>query len=247
MLNRNLSLCAAVYFVLFVSIAHAQLPQISSGLNYLSSSQNTEGAWSTDSSVVDTTAATVSALESMKLLNQTTGTPYTAGISWLQGLSPQSIGYIAERVRALSLGDGSANELIAALDPITGAWGGGEGYEIDVLDTSIVLGALKSVNYADITRIFKTIEYLTTQQNIDGGWGFTQGDDSNVFVTAHVLSTLSQFKSLYIMDQQLTNAAAFLLSKQNLDGGFGSSPSTVYETALALIALIESGQGTAVP
>ena len=70
MLNRNfLSFCVAIYFVFFATIAHAQLPQISSGLSYLSSSQNTEGFWATDASLVETYAATVSAVESMELLN----------------------------------------------------------------------------------------------------------------------------------------------------------------------------------
>ncbi len=83
--------------------------------------------------------------------------------------------------------------------------------------------------------------YLLSAQNPDGGWGFYQGDTGNVYVTSLVLSTLSQFKTVYNLQTPINNAATWLLTKQNVDGGFGSSPSTVYESALAFIALHESG------
>lgn len=49
------------------------------------------------------------------------------------------------------------------------------------------------------------------------------------------------------MNPQLASALTFLLSKQNPDDGFGAGSSTVYETALAFIALIESGQTQGLP
>ena len=243
--RRFISFCAGVCTVIFVAVAHAQLPHVTSGLTYLASSQNADGTWSNGASTVDATAATVAALDILKLLNESGISSYSAGISWLQGQSPQSVAYTADRIRTLALGTGSLDSLINALDQLKGAWGGGEGYETDILDTAIVLQALSSANYADATITNKALAYLTANQNPDGGWGFTKDDESSVFITAHVLSTLSLFKSQYIMDQQLKNAATFLLSRQNPDGGFGTEGSTSYETALAFISLIESGQGNA--
>lgn len=256
MLNRNLIIiCAALYLVVFAAIAQAQLPQISSGLSYLTSSQNPDDTWEAGTSPVEATSITASVLETLKMLNQTAGTSYTTGIAWLQGQSPQEFGYIAERIRALTLTDGSQQFLLSALDHISGAWGGDAGDETDILDTTLALQALKAANYTDQAVIFGAINYLLSTQKTDGGWGFTQKDDSNVYISAQVLSTLAQYKNTYFMDQQLIIAAAFLLTQQNPDGGFatsagsgqGSSPSNVYETALAFIALIESGQTQGLP
>lgn len=236
--RKLVSLCTAVFVVFFVAIAHAQLPQVTSGLTYLSSSQSADGTWSNGSSSVDTTAATVTALDSLKLLNQSSTLSYAAGISWLQGQSPQSVAYIAERVRTLNPGDGSIDTLIAALDTLKGAWGGGEGYETDILDTAVVLQALKAANYADVSVTNKALAYLTTNQNGDGGWGFYQGGASSVHITAVVSATLQQFPQVSTIASAVGKASAYLLAHQNADGGFGSSESTVYESALAYSALV---------
>ncbi len=55
---------------LSTTMARAQLPQISNGLSYLASSQNQDGTWNADTSIVETTAAAVSVLDTLKLLNQ---------------------------------------------------------------------------------------------------------------------------------------------------------------------------------
>ena len=66
-------------------------------------------------------------------------------------------------------------------------------------------------------------------------------------MTAMVLQTFDMFASTFNIKNSITNAAAYLLAHQKSDGGFGSSPSTVYETALSFLALLESGQGSALP
>lgn len=247
MFRRNLIVfCAALYLIVYAAIAHAQLPQISSGLSYFTSSQNPDGTWGTGTAEVETTAATVSVLETLKLLNQTSGTSYVAGTSWLQNQSPLTVDYIADRIRILNLTDNSINSLLLLVDSIKGGCGGDAGYAVNILDTTSALQALKSANY-DQSFIFSVIINLLANQNPDGGWGFTQNDDSNIYLTAIVSATLAQFKTVYIMDQQIANAVAYLLTKQNLDGGFGTDGSTVYEATLAFIALAESGQAQGLP
>jgi large repetitive protein len=236
MFSRNsIIFCAAFCLVFFATIAHAQLPQISTGLSYLSASQNADGTWQTGTAQVETTAATVSVLETLKLLNQPVGTPYTTGVFWLQAQTPLSVDYIAERLHALGLSD--VNALIPSADSTKGGWGGDVGYKTNILDTSLALQALKSANYPDLTIINPALAYLTTSQNPDGGWGFYKDDASNVYMTAIVSATLQQFPQMTTIATAVTKATAYLLAHQNADGGFGSSPSTVYETALAYAAL----------
>lgn len=218
-----------------VSPAFATLPQIGNGLSYLSSNQGSDGTWSTGTPLVETTAATISVLETLKLLNQTDGSSYTAGIAWLQAQSPQAVEYIAERLRTLSIGDVST--LVPAADTVKGGWGGAVGYGTNNLDTIVALLTYKGAAAANATLIYTNLAYMTGGQNADGGWGFNRGDDSNVYMTAVVSAILQQFPQMTSIATAVNKATSYLTSHQNMDGGYGLSSSTVHETALAYIAL----------
>ncbi len=227
-----------LFTLVFSTTAHAQLPQISSGLSYLSSSQNPDGTWGAGTSLVETTATTISALETLKLLNQTGGTAYSTGVTWLQGQTLQGVDPIAGRIRVLALANGNADALMPSLDQLKGAWGGDEDYTINILDTNLALQALKAANYADQTTITSALNYLTSTQNLDGGWGFVAGDDSSIHVTALVSRTIQQFAQTTLLATSLNKATSYLLVRQNSDGGFGSPSSTIHETALAYTAVV---------
>ncbi len=229
--------------LIFAMAAHAQLPQISSGLSYLTAAQNPDGTWETSTSPVETTVVTVSALETLKLLNQTAGTAYTSGAAWLQGQTPLSVDTIADQIRVLSLTGNSINALLPLIDPAKGAWGGDEGFLVNILDSSLALQALHAANYPDLTVINNALAYLTGSQNSDGSWSFSTGSDSNIYLTAIVSATLQQFPQMTSIAAAVNKATTYLLAHQNSDGGFGpsigsgQSLSTVYETALAYTAL----------
>jgi len=240
---------------LLVSTASAQTPEITNGLAYLTSTQNLDGSWGDDASGTDILPATVSAIETLQVLGETGSANYFDAVSWLQGQSIDTTYYISERIRVVS-GSGTDEDLLFAyLDDITGGWGGYEDFDVDHLDTTLALQALKAVNYPDLNTIGYALTYLLSTQNIDGGWGFVEGDDasagsaqgSNTYITALVLKTLSAYSPIFELQSETADAAAYLLTKQNTDGGFGSSTgseqgsiSTVYETALAFEALIAS-------
>lgn len=228
--------------------SHAQSEVVSNGLNWLKVNQAADGSWSGTHSSSTDYYTTVSVLDSLAAFGETSSTAYTNGLSWARNILVEGTTYIAPRVRAVAASGADAtidlNTLLSWHNAGYG-WGGDAGYSTSNFHTALGLLALKAVNHSDTTVAYSSLAYLTQSQNSDGGWGFTKDDESNIYVTAHVLSALSQFKSQYIMEQELKNAAAFLLSKQNPDGGFGSEGSTTYETALAFIALIECGHGNA--
>ncbi|MCL5024422.1 MAG: discoidin domain-containing protein [Nitrospirae bacterium] len=240
-MKRAVLLFLFLFQFILISSAFAQTPAITDGLNYLSASQNPDGSWGNDASGTEILPSTVSTIETLQLLNQT-GTPsYNTALSWLQLQALDTTDYLSERIHALTVAGTDENLLLSYLDDLTGAWGGYDDYEVNNLDTVLSLLALKKINYSDQNTISSVLYYLTTTQNPDGGWGFSQGDDSNVYMTAAVLNILSQFKATYNLQTPINNAVAYLLTKQNPDGGFGSSPSTVYETSLAFEALLASG------
>lgn len=227
---------AVLIALLFATVSHAQLPQVSRGLSYLTSSQNSDGTWGAGTSLVETTATTVSALETLKLLNQTDVIAYNTGVTWLQGQALLGVDPVAARIRVLALSD--PNALMPAFDQNKGAWGGDEGDDTNILDTALALQALKAANYSDQTTIASALGYLTSTQNPDGGWGFAEGDDSSIYVTALASRTIQQFPQTTSLSTALNKATGYLLDRQNSDGGFGSPYSTVHETALAYNAVV---------
>ena len=186
---------------------------------------------------------------------------------WLQTQGLDTTDYLSGRIHALSVAGADNTLLISYIDETyTNAWGGYDEYDVNNLDTVLALQALNKINYQDQNTISSVLSFIISNQNPDGGFGLYQGDpspgsgqaESNVYMTALVLQTLSQFKTAYDLNTPIANAVAYLLANQNADGGWGTagigtgggtSGSTVYETALSLIALVNgnTGQGTAQP
>lgn len=222
--------------------------QISNGLSWLTTQQYADGSWSGNANTAY--GSTIAVADDLFLLSAN-GAPYTTSLSWVSAQEVDNTRYLSLRILTLALSGADISSDLGNLlsyQNIDGGFGEYIGGTSGVSYATLALQALKAANYPDQSVIFPAITYLLSTQKSDGSWGFIQNDDSNIYVTAQVLSTLAKFKNLYIMDSQLTTASSFLLSTQNPDGGFSAgSSSTVYETALSLIALIEAGQGQAQP
>jgi len=230
--------------------ASAQSPPITSGIDWLTATQNIDKSWGNASSLTAQFSATSEGLEALRLTGNI-GVPYQDGLNWLNTQPANSTDFISKRLRIrLQSGVGINDDLAQLLsyrNTIDGNWGADDDYTNFPLDTSLALQALKAANYTDQSIIFPALNYLVSTQNPDGGWGFTKDDDSNVFVTAHAISALAQYKTQFLAETQVKNAVAFLLSRQKPDGGFGSDASSVYETALAFSAIVDSGQMQILP
>lgn len=147
MFNRSLVIIfTTLFFIVFSAIAQAQSPEILKGVAYLASSQTSDGAWNNDTTPVETTSATATVLETLKILNQIADSSYDSGIAWLQSQTPQAVALVAQRILTLGLNDGSSAALLPALDSLRGAWGGYDGYAANTLDTAYALQALQSTN-----------------------------------------------------------------------------------------------------
>jgi hypothetical protein len=254
-LRQDMKEVLLIFIILILSVIGNDAFAISqaelSGLNYLSTTQNPDGSWSGD--VATDFYNTFTVLETFRLFNKVNAS-YQMGFQWSQAYLADDVDYLTKRIILLSQNNISfADELTTLLslrNIDSGGWGLKESFAGEVIDTALALQALKAVNYSDQNIISSALGYLLSTQNTDGGWAFrqAQGDEiyeSNVYMTALILDTLSQFKSAYNLQTEINSAASYLLAHQNSDGSFGSP--TVYETALSLIALIDSGQGSAQP
>lgn len=239
---KHHALILSLIALLLPLVAHAQTPAIDAGLGYLTSSQNLDRSWGAETGSAGTVASTVAVLETLKLLNQTDLYEYSGGVSWLQGQGLDTTENLSERIHALTAGGADADRVLAYLDKLMNAWGGSGEYGVNIIDTVYAVRALKTINHPDQSVIALGLGYLTANQNTDGGWGFYKGDASNTYVTSLVLGALSMLKANYSgLQPSVDKAVAHLFTKQNPDGGFGSSPSAVHETALAYEALVTSG------
>ncbi len=251
--------CAYFIFTIFILLlrlpgeVYAQSPTITNGLNWLNLVQSPEGNWGSNTSATDFVPATVAALESLTILNSTATPNYTNAANWLTAQQIDTTRYLSERLLIFPAANADKDAILSYLDELSRAWGGYSRFIVNNLDTALAIQALKATNYSDSTVLYQAINFLTTNQNPDGGWGFRPAtnaepaDPSNAYVTAHVQRALAAYNSTFQIQDPINKAKAYLLTKQNDDGGFGSSPSNVYETALSLMTLVESGQSNLLP
>ena len=113
-------------------------------------------------------------------------------------------------------------------------------FKKSIFDIAGSLKTLKTDNSSEPTSIDTALNYLLSTQKEDGGWGFSESEESNVYTTAVVSIILKQFSQTPQLAASINKAADYLIAKQNAEGGFGSSPSIVHETELAYIALIDN-------
>jgi hypothetical protein len=116
--------------------------------------------------------------------------------------------------------------------------------QVQNLDTGPVFYSLEArFTTADgfsVERNSRALRYLGLAQNADGGWGIARGEDSSLMITAEVLRTLEAYGGTFAPRSAIDNGANWIITtKRNPDNGFGSMPgtSTVYETALAILAI----------
>ncbi len=220
---------------------HARTPEIESGLNYLASTQNADGSWGAAASATDSMTATAEAIGAQRLINATSA-DLAGAINWLSTQKLDATAQLSRRILALASPGTDKDLLLSYSDSLYRAWGGYEGYDLNILDTALALRALGSIDYENRELLNYALGYLLDNQKLDGGWSFSKTDDrSNTYVTSNVLLALLKYRNDFYLEENLDRAVNFIRSKQNFDGGFGSSPSTAYETSLAMQGLITYG------
>ena len=212
-------------------------PNIDDGANWLINNQQADGSWVDLSQTSERdTAEAVLALKNVDIAQQN----LTVGLQWLNGTSSGATDYLSRKINAVVNAGQDAtvllNELISRRND-DGGWGSHKKYPSNPIDTSLVLKSFAKAGYSDQTVLSKAIEYLKATQNADNGWG--SDDLSSVQSTANVLSAFDKYKGSFPLEDRIASATTWLLQRQNPDGGFGNSPSTIYDSAIAVLALAE--------
>ncbi|MFH0774520.1 MAG: prenyltransferase/squalene oxidase repeat-containing protein [bacterium] len=231
------SLLVSVFVVLSLSSVWAQEQTIDRGVAWLRENQDANGSWS--SSLVTPFETTCVVADTLNYLG-TTGASYSNTIGWVETQTVFSIRYLAQKIKSLAEYGSDTTMFVGTLTSSQnedGGFGIDLGYESDILDTALSLFALKSANYSNTSVIQPALSYLLANQNTDGGFGLagklSLADDSakksNVYTTSLALLILTQYRKDYYLEEAISKASNWLISKQNPDGSFG----TLWETALA--------------
>ncbi len=242
---KNVLLGFLLLLLVLPTTSNAHNAAITNGLNWLKSSQDATGSWSSGQSSSTVYYTTATALETFTVLGDTSNS-YTTGLNWLSAGKVESTTYLAPKIKIVATSGGDTeidvNTLLTYRNS-DGGWGGYTKFTSSNLHTALALQSLRAANYPDLTTINNALAYLTTNQNPDGGWGVNVSITSNIYLTAIVSTTLQQFPQTTVIATAVSKATIYLLAHQNPDGGFGSSTgsgqvqSTAYETALAYTAL----------
>ena len=209
-------------------VIHLQL-NTPSALAYLTSKQNTDGSFS--SSLYTDWAGIAFAAEDP-------GAPKTNLRNFLLTSSPalsNATDYERHAMALMALGinpySGTAVNYIAS---IVSAFDGTQiGYATLATDDIFALFPLLHAGYSTSDEIIKkTVAFILSAQTPSGGW------DDSVDVTAAAIQALSEVSSLPGVATSLTNATAYLHTRQQTNGGFGNS----FSTSWALQGIAALGQ-----
>jgi len=214
---------------------------IDQGIDFLAASQRAGGGWS--SSEVRSLHATTEALRAL----QTIGVEAASRSAAADLLELEPVVDNDDRARRLEVlaleGRSStalAADLLAAGDS-AGGWGLISDFTANPLDTALALTALARSGQSGSREVFTSLVTLVGAQNADGGWPCVASGESETSCTAHALSTLSLYRSLFLLETPIAKGIAFLRAEIQPDGSIGSFGAPLYTTAVASRALLAVG------
>lgn len=211
-------------------------PDTARALDWLLGRQGVDGRWEDDPrTAIRDTSVVVSALEALGI----PGEALAAGQSFLAAQTPASV-YGLSRVLPEREPPGPAPLL--ALQNRDGGFGLAASYPSTALDTAFALEALTRMKASAPARK-EAARFLLDVQRADGLW-------SSIGVRADLLATYQALRALAAVKEDFSDlpiapavqrALAALVSRGQLDGGFGDGPSVAYATAWAVEVLLDGG------
>lgn len=212
--------------------ATAPTPAMQQGVAWLTSQVQADGSLRNESTAIATPyqarATAVLALSRFGVVPSALVNSVVAG-------TDGNTEYVARRILAATAsGRASAADIttLLALQNDDGGWGLAATYASDALDTAMALQALHVAPPPSADTVAHALSFLAQAKHADGSWGV--GDQSSVYITAHVLRACAGVAASYSTARSMATAAAtWLLAARGQALDFG----TTFNDASGLLAL----------
>ncbi|ALC91456.1 hypothetical protein AM500_17925 [Bacillus sp. FJAT-18017] len=212
---------------------------ILTGQSWLTGSQNEDGSWGTHFAEKMRNTSEITKYLTESLPNDGS---LLKSSDWLKNQETANFDFMA---RTLSQKGSKEVQTFFGAQSTDGGWGLAEGYDSDVFDTALVLGALLEKDPSNKDIIQKGIAYLIKQQKENGSWGYNDRQQDSIFVTAQIILLLNEFilktgsTSSEVLSS-LIQAGDFILSLQQEDQTWGLEEGTLLKTLMAYQAVLET-------
>lgn len=213
---------------------------IAQGFAWLRDQQDAEGFWQDKAQSTIRDTATV--LDVLRRLDPEF-TRKNSALDWIESQAITNIDFQARQSKvAFDLGRENyavqqANQIVEKQNT-DGGWGVNSGFSSNPFDTALALSAV--ANTGRQSSIDNAVSYLHSSQNEDGGWSSRESAGSKTYVTTLVLDVLNKLNQHETVSSV---AIDWLATKQNTDGGFGESASTIHATASVIKTFINYNAG----
>ena len=218
-----------LFGVLWAATAHTQAltPEISRGLLWLQNQVQLDGTLANDGSSIAT------ALQNRTEAAQTLKTLSTLPANLADAIAAETednTEYLARRIVSVALAGRDPSTLLAALaarQNSDGGFGGGPGYDSDVLDTAWALIALRSSTSPGA--VPQALGYLGLGQAFDGSYSAPGRPD--IGTTAVAVLALGLYANQFDSFAAISRAVPYLLAQQSPAQQWGNTPfltATVY-------------------
>jgi Mg-chelatase subunit ChlD len=212
---------------------------ISKSIDWLEANQNEDGSWGN---------AEVAFLDTTEVVDYFSRNEFLSdhvekSTNWMHGLEIHNFD-VAARILPLiqdkDKKDAIRNLLVESQND-DGGWGIAQGYESDILDTSLVLNALTKDGNTDPEVLEAAVSYIINKQQSNGSWAFNLVDDSVVSLTAQTVLALSEFQTKTNttsseLQTTLRLAGEYLVSKQT----WGMEEDSIIDSLLSYRAILNT-------
>ncbi len=223
--------------------AATQEDAIDKAVNWLKSNQNESGNWgNSDVSFLDTSEVAAYLTKNNDLSDN-----LQKSAAWMEKLELLNNDVASRILPYLGESDkySSVKYTIKNSQNSDGGWGIAEGYESDVLDTSIVLNSLVNDENIDVDILKRAVSYIISTQNSNGSWSLNDSDDATISLTAQAAITLNLFQTKTNLTSNelqtsLRKAGEYLVSVQNEDKTWGTDEASIADTLLSYRAVLST-------
>ncbi|MFC1855140.1 Ig-like domain-containing protein, partial [Thermodesulfobacteriota bacterium] len=247
-MQRRLYVLAVSVIILMAAVIGRAIPahafadnaeRAQAAINYLELQQNADGSFGSVTALRDTS-------EIVKALNDASPTSASIqpGIDWMSLYSPGNDDYLARKVDVMNI-SATANQadidnLLSSLQ--TDGWGASSRHKKDILSTIVIARVLNTLGALDAETKDAILNYVISQQAVDGSFSYYDSAISSVHLTADAVLFLKSMPTSVDVTVACESAGQFLLSSM-VAGQIGEHP---YESVISAKALLRLSSMTTI-